>query len=74
MIAGCKTQFCIDTTCRRATTLGYDVILVGDAHTTWDTDILPAKTIIAYHNDILDDFGNDDHVVLTKPTVEITFL
>jgi hypothetical protein len=46
--------------------LGYDVTLATDAHTTTDTDTLPADRMIAYHNEILDDFGNDDHVVTAK--------
>src|SRR4026207_904486 len=31
---GAMTEYCVDTTCRRATSLGYDVTLVSDAHTT----------------------------------------
>ena len=44
------TEYCIDTTCRRAVSLGYDVTLVADAHTTHDNDLLPAEKIIAHHN------------------------
>jgi len=36
VIAGCITELCVDTTCRRAITLGYHVLLVGDGHTTVD--------------------------------------
>jgi nicotinamidase-related amidase len=53
IIAGLQTEYCVDTTCRRAYSLGYDVILVKDAHSTWDTDLLPASQIIAHHNDVL---------------------
>jgi len=63
IVTGMKTEMCVDTTSRRAVSLGYDVTLVTDAHTTTDTDTLPAAHMIAYHNEILDDFGNDDHVV-----------
>src|SRR5258708_35513451 len=31
IVVGCMTQYCVDTTCRRATSLGYDVTLPGDA-------------------------------------------
>ena len=54
VIAGIQTEFCIDTTCRRAFSLGYQVTLVKDAHSTWDTESLSARQIIAHHNKILE--------------------
>lgn len=54
IVAGIQTEYCIDTTCRRAYSLGYDVILVQDAHSTWDTEHLQASQIIAHHNQVLD--------------------
>lgn len=53
IITGIQTEYCIDTTCRRAYSLGYDVTLIKDAHSTWDTDHLTAPQIIAHHNDVL---------------------
>lgn len=53
IITGIQTEYCVDTTCRRAYSLGYDVTLVKDAHGTWDTDHLTAPQIIAHHNDVL---------------------
>ncbi|MCS3425347.1 nicotinamidase-related amidase [Rahnella sp. BIGb0603] len=50
VIAGMKTEFCIDTTCRAAADLGFRPVLISDAHTTMDTPILPAPAIIAHHN------------------------
>ena len=73
VIAGGMTEYCVDTTCRRATSLGYDVTLASDAHLTRDTKVLPAASIIAHHNFVLDDFGAGDHVVRVKPTDEIVF-
>jgi nicotinamidase-related amidase len=73
VITGCRTQMCIDTTCRHATTLGYDVTLASDAHTTIDSDILTAAQIVAHHNETLDDFGNDEHVIVLKASSEIAF-
>jgi hypothetical protein len=57
VIAGCKTEACIETTCRRAVTLGYAVTLVADGHSTTDVAAMPAPRIIAYHNQILNGFG-----------------
>jgi nicotinamidase-related amidase len=53
IITGIQTEYCVDTTCRRAYSLGYDVALVKDAHSTWDTDHLTAPQIIAHHNEVL---------------------
>lgn len=36
VICGVQTEVCVDTTCRAAAALGYDVTLVSDAHTTYD--------------------------------------
>lgn len=47
---GLQTDFCIDTTVRRALALGYDVTLVADGHSTTDNDVLKAHQIIAHHN------------------------
>jgi nicotinamidase-related amidase len=56
VVAGIQTADCIDTTCRRAFSLGYDVILVKDGHTTFDTQNLKAEQIIAHHNQIIENW------------------
>ncbi|MFP7484300.1 cysteine hydrolase family protein [Priestia filamentosa] len=54
VIAGMQTEFCLDTTCRRAYSLGYkENILVKDAHSTFDMDVLSADKIIKHNNNIL---------------------
>lgn len=73
VIVGGQTDYCIDTTCRRATTMGYNVTLVADAHTTEDNDLLTAPQVIAYHNYMLNGFRTDDCIIKVKPTDEITF-
>ncbi|KVO63831.1 cysteine hydrolase family protein [Burkholderia stagnalis] len=54
VIAGMKTQYCIDTTCRASADLGFRAVLVADAHTCMDTPALPAERIIRHHNATLD--------------------
>lgn len=54
VIAGMKTQYCIDATCRAAQDLGFAAILVEDAHTCMDTPQLSARAIIDHHNATLD--------------------
>ena len=53
VIAGMKTEFCVDTTCRAAPELGFRTILISDAHTTMDNAHLSATDIIAHHNSTL---------------------
>ena len=66
VVVGCKTQFCVDTTVRRAASLGYDVTLVADGHSTTDSRVLPAKRIIAHHNHLLHGLGAGRHEVCVK--------
>nr|WP_163103336.1 cysteine hydrolase family protein [Peribacillus alkalitolerans] len=68
MIAGNQTEYCIDTTCRRAASLGYNVTLVKDAHRTWNSNSLSAQQIIDHHNEVL---GNA--FATLKKTKEIRF-
>jgi nicotinamidase-related amidase len=53
VVAGLQTEYCVDSTCRRAYSLGYEVVLVRDGHTTWDTGSLTAPQVIAHHNEVL---------------------
>jgi nicotinamidase-related amidase len=73
VVTGCMSQYCVDTACRRALSLGYDVILAADAHTTWDMGGLTAEQIAGHHNAIFEDFSALDHAILVKPAAEIRF-
>jgi nicotinamidase-related amidase len=66
MIVGLQTEFCIDTTCRRAFSLGFRVTLIQDAHSTWDSQLLTAQQIINHHNAVLGDW-----LVKLKTTSEV---
>ncbi len=57
ILTGNQTEMCVDTTCRRAFSLGYDVTVVKDAHGTWDSDSLRAEQIIEHHNRVLRSFA-----------------
>ncbi len=52
IVVGIQSDWCVDTTVRRAYSLEYDVTVVEDAHTTFDTEVLKAPQIIAHHNSI----------------------
>jgi nicotinamidase-related amidase len=75
IVVGCKSEVCVDATCRRATSLGYHVTLVSDAHSTTDNAVLTAPQTIAYHNHILEMVWSDEHGevvgVTAKPTYDI---
>lgn len=66
IIAGLQTEYCVDTTCRRAFSLNYDAILVEDAHSPWPSELLTPKQIISHHNSILGSW-----FVTLKKTFEI---
>jgi nicotinamidase-related amidase len=53
VICGLQSEFCVDTTTRRAMALGYPVTLVSDGHSTVDNGILSAAQISAHHNKTL---------------------
>lgn len=56
VVGGIQTADCIDTACRRAFSLGYQVVLLKDGHTTFDSPILSARQIIDHHNQIMADW------------------
>jgi nicotinamidase-related amidase len=53
IICGLQSEFCVDTTTRRALALGYPVVLVSDGHSTLDNRVLSAAQISAHHNETL---------------------
>jgi nicotinamidase-related amidase len=53
IVCGCWTNYCADTTCRRAVSMGYAVQLASDAHACGGSKVLSAEQIIAHHNDTL---------------------
>jgi nicotinamidase-related amidase len=70
LICGMQTEYCVDTTTRRAVLDGYRVTLVADGHTTPDNEVLPADTIRRHHNVTLRGFGAG---VSLAPAAEIDF-
>ncbi|MBS1181810.1 MAG: Isochorismatase family protein (modular protein) [Proteobacteria bacterium] len=50
LVTGWATDFCVDSTVRRAVTLGRPVVPVADGHTVSDRPHLPARAVIEHHN------------------------
>ncbi len=71
IVAGGQTEYCVDTSVRRATTYGYAVTLASDAHLTFDTELLSEAQIIAFYNDTLNGFASDEAIITVQPTEAI---
>lgn len=52
IVCGLQTEYCVDTTCRAAISLGYQTSLLSDGHTTGEAQ-LSAAQIIEHHNLVL---------------------
>ena len=52
VIGGLQTEWCIDSTVRHAFSLGYEVTVVEDGHSTVDSPIITADKIVEHHNRI----------------------
>ncbi|MDB5850234.1 MAG: cysteine hydrolase [Rhodoferax sp.] len=50
IICGMHTEFCVDTTARKALALGFPVVLVSDAHTSAGNAAISPQQVIAHHN------------------------
>ncbi|KLN59289.1 isochorismatase [Kiloniella spongiae] len=72
IITGYATEFCVDTTIRRAAGLGYDIILVADAHTTHDKEHTSAENIRAHHNATLPNIKSFGTRITSVPLSELT--
>lgn len=73
VIAGMQTDYCIDTTCRSGASHGYQVLLVSDAHSTFDHEHLAAEQIIAHHNRVLRRLPAGDGFVSVVDANDVTF-
>ncbi|MBM3646446.1 MAG: cysteine hydrolase [Alphaproteobacteria bacterium] len=68
IVAGCATDYCVDTTVRSALARGWPTIVPADGHTTSDRPHLAAAKIIGHHNAIWADFLAPAGPAHVKPT------
>jgi nicotinamidase-related amidase len=69
VIAGLQTEFCVDTTCRCAYSLGYKNVLVSDGHTTCaQPGIMTPSQTIEHHNTVI-----ESQFAELKKTQEVEF-
>jgi nicotinamidase-related amidase len=72
-ICGFQSEFCVDTTTRRALALGYPVILVADAHSTRSNGVLSAAQIRSHHNETLANINSFGPRVTLLAASEVNF-
>jgi len=73
VVCGYASEFCVDTTTRRAAALGYAVILAADAHTTHDKTHASAARIREHHNATLPDIVSFGPPIKALPSALIAF-
>lgn len=73
VLVGAQTEYCVDTTARRAASLGYDVDLVADGHTTSENGLLSRDQIIGHHNETLANLAVDGVTLSVLPSTEVAF-
>lgn len=73
VICGYATEFCVDTTVRRAAALGYSVRIAADAHTTQDKPHAAAGQIRAHHNATLPEITSFGSRIEAIPSADIGF-
>ncbi|MDH2434672.1 isochorismatase family protein [Pokkaliibacter sp. MBI-7] len=73
VMTGMQTDYCVDTSCRAAAALGYEVILVSDGHTTPDSEQLTGEQIVRHHNRILNFHRAGQGSIAVLPAAEIVF-
>lgn len=71
VVCGMHTEFCVDTTTRRALALGYPVTLVADAHTSAGNAVLTPRQVIDHHNATLTNISSFGPRVLAVASADL---
>ncbi|MPT26149.1 MAG: cysteine hydrolase [Achromobacter sp.] len=71
VVCGYASEFCVDTTVRRASALGYPVTLAADAHTTQDKPHASGAQIRAHHNATLSSIVSFGVKIAAVPAADI---
>jgi nicotinamidase-related amidase len=71
VVCGYSSEFCVDTTTRRAAALGYEVVLAADAHTSHDKPHATGAQIRAHHNATLSDITSFGVPIRAVPAADI---
>ncbi|MBT2339540.1 MULTISPECIES: isochorismatase family protein, partial [Pseudomonas] len=73
VVCGMQTDYCVNATVRQAHTLGYDLVLAADGHSTVDNGSMTAEQIIANHNNRLGRLSSAVSRIDVVPAGEVRF-
>lgn len=73
VVSGYASEFCVDTTVRRAAALGFRVVIAADAHTTHDKPHAGGALIRAHHNATLTDITSFGPSIAAVPSANVQF-
>lgn len=73
VVCGYASEFCVDTTVRRAAALGLRVLLAADAHTTHDKAHASGAQIRGHHNATLPGITSFGPVISAVVSAEVVF-
>jgi nicotinamidase-related amidase len=73
VVCGMHSEFCVDTTVRRALSLGFPVVLVADAHTSAGNVAITAQQVIAHHNATLTNISSFGPRVRAVASTDVQF-
>ena len=73
VICGMHSEFCVDTTVRRALALGFPVTLVSDAHTSAGNAAITPQQVIAHHNATLTNITSFGPRVIAAASRDVKF-
>jgi len=74
IVVGYASEFCVDTTIRRAAGLGYSIDLISDAHTTHNKEHASGEAIRLHHNCTLPEVTSFGVKISAIPTKELVTL
>lgn len=74
VVAGYASEFCVDTTVRRAAALGFGVVIAADAHTTHDKPHASGALIRTHHNATLCDITSFGPRISAVPSAEVALI
>lgn len=73
VVCGMQTEFCVESTVRRALALGFPVTLAADGHTTVPNGVLSVADVVAHHHATLSNLGAYGVRTTITPVAEIAF-
>jgi nicotinamidase-related amidase len=74
VVCGMHSEFCVDTTTRKALALGFPVMLVSDAHTSAGNAAISAEQVIAHHNATLTNISSFGPRVIAVRSENVSFI